>query len=411
MAAELEPFKLNADSHLLLEQPLLRLPHELVRRNFNTARRYCEREKDQILPALKDTANASLKPSTPPEQTLASLDAMITRMQNLKRKLEVCHEEELSLYQQSERRIQHLQDLYQIESLTDVKYDQWSRMRLDRLLVDYLLRSGYLKTAESLAKEKGIDELVDLKPFMQCFKIARSLLTGQTKEALTWCDQNKLALKKLGQNNLEFELRLQQYIVLVRTRNPAKLLEARKHAHKYFMPHLESQDTEIKKAAGLLAQEPDTDVEPYRQMYSDDRWKHLFELFISTHFNFFNLPPTPLLHIALSAGLSALKTPSCHSAFQSSSGNANSSAINICPICSTELNELAKNVPYAHHNKSHVPGDAVVLPNGRVYGRERLSQMQRMLYGGMAGVEEGMIRDPTTKEIFSSDDLKKVFFM
>ncbi|KAK1920371.1 GID complex subunit containing RING finger motif [Pyrenophora teres f. teres] len=34
--AELMSTKLNAESHLLLDQPLLRMPYELSRRNFKT---------------------------------------------------------------------------------------------------------------------------------------------------------------------------------------------------------------------------------------------------------------------------------------------------------------------------------------------------------------------------------------
>lgn len=169
-----------------------------MRRNFKTAQRYIEREKDYIFPALKETADGSLRPSTSPDQTLASLDAMISRMQSLKRKLESFHDDERKIQSHSRRRIQHLQDLYEIPSLADVKYDDWSRVRLDRLLIDYLLRQGYGNSAAALAKEKGIEDLVDLSVFEHCQKIADSLEKGQTKEALTWCTQNSVALKKLG---------------------------------------------------------------------------------------------------------------------------------------------------------------------------------------------------------------------
>jgi macrophage erythroblast attacher len=182
----------------LQDQPLLRLPHELVRRNFKTSQRYVEREKEFLLPTLKETANASLSSSQTPDQTLASLDAMISRMQNFKRKLQTLHDEEQAIQIQSRKRIQHLQDLYEIPSLADVKYDDWSRVRLDRLLVDYLLRAGYSKSGEKLAKEKGIEDLVDLDVFVQCQKIADSLSRGETKDALIWCTENRTALKKLG---------------------------------------------------------------------------------------------------------------------------------------------------------------------------------------------------------------------
>jgi macrophage erythroblast attacher len=138
-----------------------------------------------------------------------------------------------------------------------------------------------------------------------------------------------------------------------------------------------------------------------------DRWNVLAELFVKTHYELFNLPSRPLLHIALSAGLSALKTPSCHSRYASSSANASSSTTTVCPICSTELNELARNVPYAHHTKSHVENDPVVLPNGRIYGRERLQKVNETL-----STPKGMVRDPTDmSQMFPEREVKKVFIM
>ena len=68
---------------LTQDQPLLRLPHELARRNFKTVQRVVEREKEYVIPALKETASASLSNTQTPDQTLAALDAMISRMQGL----------------------------------------------------------------------------------------------------------------------------------------------------------------------------------------------------------------------------------------------------------------------------------------------------------------------------------------
>lgn len=119
-------------------------------------------------------------------------------MQTFKKKLQMLHDEEQAIQAQSKKRIQHLQDLYEIPSLADVKYDDWSRTRLDRLLVDYLLRAGYSKAGEKLAREKGIEDLVDLDIFAQCQKIVDSLNRGETKDALSWCTENRTALKKLG---------------------------------------------------------------------------------------------------------------------------------------------------------------------------------------------------------------------
>lgn len=118
-------------------------------------------------------------------------------MQGLKRKMETLHEEEKKIATQSQKRIQHIQDLYTIPSLADVKYEHWSRTRLNRLVADHMLRSGYLESARQLAEAKGIPDLVDLNVFVQCQRIADSLRRGETKEALQWCGENKVALKKL----------------------------------------------------------------------------------------------------------------------------------------------------------------------------------------------------------------------
>ncbi|KAI9837563.1 MAG: GID complex subunit containing RING finger motif [Sarea resinae] len=432
--AELTTTKLNAESHLLLvsptppslseadaplgafgtnnsdaiqDQQLLRLPHELLRKNFKTSQRLVEREREFVLGSLKATATASLSTDEAQQgpQSLAALDTMISRMQGLKRKLEALHDEEKTIHEHSHKRIQHLQDLYEIPNLMDVKYDEWSKIRLNRLLVDYMLRSGYGESARALAREKHIEELVDVDVFVQCHRIEESLRRGRTQDCLLWCNENKQALRK-NNSNLEFELRLQQYIELVRSCQTQKLLEATHHARKYLAPHRDTQFAEIHRAAGLLAFTPDTQAEPYKSFYSPSRWTYLASLFLKTHHDLFALPDSPLLHIALSAGLSSLKTPSCHSAVASSSSNASSTTTSVCPICSTELNQLARNVPYAHHTKSNVESDPIVLPNGRVYGRERLVNNSVKL-----GLPKGMVKDPTTGDIYEEAKIKKVFIM
>lgn len=119
-------------------------------------------------------------------------------MDKVKRRLEKLHKEEKVLHQHSRKRIQHLQDLYQIPSLVDVKYDQWSHVRLNRLLVDYFLRSGYGEAAKALAREKGIEDLVDLDVFVQCHRLEKSLRGGSTQECLAWCMEHEPMMRKMN---------------------------------------------------------------------------------------------------------------------------------------------------------------------------------------------------------------------
>lgn len=64
-------------------------------------------------------------------------------------------------------------------------------------------------------------------------------------------------------------------------------------------------------------------------------------------------------------------------------------------------------MPYAHHSKSYVEGDPVVLPNGRVYSKERLVNISK----NVAAVDSGQVRDPTTGEVYHEVEMKKVYIM
>ena len=226
------------------------------------------------------------------------------------------------------------------------------------------------------------------------------------------------------QSNLEFMLRFQQYIELVRTQDQNKLLESIAHAKKFLLPFRDSYPREVQQACGLLAFPPGTRAEAYsvslppfppiqanvpQELYSQSRWGALSTLFMQTHNNLLSLPSVPLLHIALSAGLSALKTPSCHSSHNTvstsiSPTSSSSLTTSVCPICSTELNDLARNVPYAHHTKSHVESDLVLLPNGCVYGLQRLEE-----YSRKAGLDPGLVKDLRNGEVFEVERVKKVY--
>jgi macrophage erythroblast attacher len=213
--------KLNPDSHLILvcvslpslshssklnlsqDQPLLRLPYELLRKNFKVAHFNVEKESTAVKASLKETAKASLNSSASPEEVLKNVDSMLARMRGLKRKLNVCAEEETRLHQQSQSRIRHLGELYSMQSLDDVKYEEWSRTRLDRLLVDYLLRYGYKESATELAKEKSIQDLVDVETFVQMSRIRESLRNGRVTEALSWCNENKKDLRRMDVSSLQ----------------------------------------------------------------------------------------------------------------------------------------------------------------------------------------------------------------
>ncbi|KAG5923379.1 hypothetical protein E4U42_004984 [Claviceps africana] len=209
----------------------------------------------------------------------------------------------------------------------------------------------------------------------------------------------------MNQSKLEFMLRLQQYIELVRSQSEPKLLEAIAHAKKYLLPYWTTYKEEVQQACGLLAFPPGQAASSaYYHLYKPSRWLELADMFADAHNNLLALPAVPLLHVALSSGLSALKTPACHSAAAHQGQGTSTLGHGVCPICSTELNELAKNVPYAHHTKSHVEHDLMLLPNGRAYGARSLQEQAKK-----AALPATQVKDPRTGEIFSTEALTKVY--
>ncbi|KAI1062975.1 hypothetical protein LB507_005857 [Fusarium sp. FIESC RH6] len=426
--------QIKHDEHLLLDQPLLRLPSELLRKNFRTAHFAIEKDTAALKTLLKDSATATVSGRASQEDVIRNVDAMITRMRGLKRKLTTNAAEEALLHTQTAARIAHLDELYKMDSVEDVKYETWSRKRLDRLVADYLLRHGYNETAKELADQRGINDLVDVDTFVAASRIRDSLMKESVVEALAWCTENKKELRKMDvsqppsrtvtchadtlQSKLEFMLRFQQYIELVRSQSPSKVNEAIAHAKKHLIPYRTTFRREVEQACGLLAFPPGSKA--YGELYKPSRWAELANLFTKTHNQLLALPAVPLLHVALSSGLSALKTPACHTHSpnppQSSSASHTTSSTDVtetaastlghgvCPICSTELNELARNVPYAHHTQSHVEHDLRLLPNGSVYGSDRLETQARK-----HGLPSDKVRDLRTGQIFPTESLKKVY--
>lgn len=202
------------------------------------------------------------------------------------------------------------------------------------------------------------------------------------------------------QSKLEFMLRYQQYIDLIRKQSH---LEAIAHAKKHIVPYRASYPKEVQQAGGLLAYQPDRPASAYVHLFRATRWQELADLFTETHNRLLSLPSVPFLHVALSSGLSALKTPACHSS-EAHRGKLNANlGRGVCPICSPELNELARNVPYAHHTQSHVEHDLRLLPQGRAVGRRRLEEQ-----ASKSGLLPGLYKDPSG-EVYEIDGLKKVY--
>jgi macrophage erythroblast attacher len=304
-------------------------------------------------------------------------------------------------------------------------------------MADYMLRQGYTRSAEALVQHEGIESLVDIEVFKESSRIEASLQKRSVVEALNWCKENANALKKVkvwraafpassaeatAQSTLEFDLRYQEFIELVRAHKPA---EAIAYSRKHLVPWGATHMQQIRQAMVLLAFGPDTTCPPYKvscwrvrkrlttapqKLFDESWWTTLCTKFRYTLLTLYSLMPLPMLSLSLHTGLAAMKTPSCFSS-QPMSSNVD------CPTCSTDLGKLAaiKGVPWAHHVNSTIVckitgkvmegedegREPLALPNGRVYSREALEQM--------AANNTGKIKCPRTGETYGFHELLKVY--
>lgn len=82
----------------------------------------------------------------------------------------------------AQTRTQHLVDLHRIDSTASPEFQEWSRIRLDRMLADYMLRQGYTQAAAELARSRGIEvsSCVLGCAYMQCAEALRLAATRRS---------------------------------------------------------------------------------------------------------------------------------------------------------------------------------------------------------------------------------------
>ncbi|KAI8989264.1 CTLH/CRA C-terminal to lish motif domain-containing protein [Pilobolus umbonatus] len=352
-----------------LESSFIRVPYEQLRKSLRLQYKYIEKEllhiNSKIEHCLKNKSLSPEKASEVLHDLTKSLNKLTTKLDRLK-------EEERIYTTRIDKRLHYLQQIENVTSPKSPEFISWSKIKLDRVIVDYLLREGMTETAKEVARIGGIEDMVEIELFGQSEAVEMALKRHSCKECLQWCSDNRSGLKKM-KSTLEFDLRLQEHIELARAN---KGLEAIAYAQKYLSPWKETEGKRIGQAMGLLAYKSDTPCQPYKDLYDPKRWQVLIDEFRSNNYDLCSLTLYPLLSITLQAGLSALKTTQC---YEHEDQNVN------CPICDNKtLGSLAEKLPLSHHVNS-----TIVC---------RISDKNN-----------GKITCPRTDKVYGLDELKKVF--
>ncbi|XP_039076290.1 E3 ubiquitin-protein transferase MAEA isoform X5 [Hyaena hyaena] len=276
------------------EYPTLKVPYETLNKRFRAAQKNIDRETSHVTMVVAELEK-TLSSCPAVDSVVSLLDGVVEKLSVLKRKAVESIQAEDESAKLCKRRIEHLKEH---SSDQPAAASMWKRKRMDRMMVEHLLRCGYYNTAVKLARQSGIEDLVNIEMFLTAKEVEESLERRETATCLAWCHDNKSRLRKmkgrqsehdaktgrksrvasgspkesedLGMETikgkpelscLEFSLRIQEFIELIRQN---KRLDAVRHARKHFSQAEGSQLDEVRQVMGMLAFPPDTHISPYK---------------------------------------------------------------------------------------------------------------------------------------------------
>ncbi|XP_063046404.1 E3 ubiquitin-protein transferase MAEA isoform X1 [Engraulis encrasicolus] len=393
------------------EYPTLKVPYETLNKRFRAAQKNIDRETSHVTMVVAELEK-TLNHFPVVDSVVSLLDGVVEKLSALKRKAAESIQAEDESAKLCKRRIEHLKEHSSDQS---AGVNVWKKKRMDRMMVEHLLRCGYYNTAVKLARQSGIEDLVNIEMFLTAKEVEESLERQETGTCLAWCHDNKSRLRKM-KSCLEFSLRIQEFIELIRQN---KRMDAVRHARKHFSQAEGGQLDEVRQVMGMLAFPSDTHISPYKvylqKMAATDccekdlldpaRWKMLIQQFRYDNYRLHQLGNNSVFTITLQAGLSAIKTPQCYKE-DGTSKNPD------CPVCSKSLNKLAQPLPMAHCANSRlvckISGEVMnennppmMLPNGYVYGYNSLLSIR----------QDEKVICPRTKDVFSFSQAEKVYIM
>ncbi|KAK4720827.1 hypothetical protein R3W88_011060 [Solanum pinnatisectum] len=357
--------KLNQLSESLkLEHQFLRVPFEHFKKAIRANHRIVEKELSAVINGVSDATESDMSR----DDAVHHLNSLVSRLQGLKRKSEEGSRTENLQAQRCRARLDHL------ESADPENLSDWHNTRLNRILVDYMLRMSYYNTAVKLAESSNIQDLVDIDVFHEAKKVIDALQNKEVTPALAWCADNKSRLKK-SKSKFEFQLRLQEFIELVRAEN---MMRAITYARKYLAPWGSTHMKELQRVLATLAFKSNTECTTYKVLFESKQWDYLIDQFKQEFCKLYGMTLEPLLNIYLQAGLSALKTPFCYE----------DDCTKEDPLSQESFRKLASPLPYSkqHHSKlvcyitkelMDTENPPLVLPNGYVYSTKALEEMAK----------------------------------
>ncbi|KAG2312212.1 hypothetical protein Bca52824_023769 [Brassica carinata] len=218
---------------LKLEHQLLRVTFEHYKKTIRANHRYLEKEVTSIVSSFGNLVADNNDWSK--YVAVSRLTSLVSRLQGLKRKLEEGSNVENLQVQRCRARIDYL------ESADADNITGWNNTKLKRILVNKIL------------------DLADIDIFRDAEKVIDALKRREVASALAWCADNRTRLKK-SKSKFEFQLRLQEFIELVRADSYKQAIHyARKHLKPWGATHM----NELQHVLATLAFKSTTECTTY----------------------------------------------------------------------------------------------------------------------------------------------------
>jgi len=360
---------------LALEYSSVKVPYELLNKRFRFLQKSLERDNCRLKESVVDIERRlhGRNTSLPVDMVSSEVDTLIERLRSLRDHLVSGRGSETEMATLLQSRLDYLLLRQTTTTMEDGECDErWKQQRIDRLVIDHLLRIGLFDSAQRLADVAQVNGMCNRQVFTVAKKVEEALLRHDVTPCLEWIMEHKSKLRRL-RSELELQIRTQQFIELVRN---GDILQAVLYSRRYFSLLTPDQWTmPVQQVMGLLAFGTKTKLEHYHEVVDENRWLRLVELFREENARVFQLSELSVFGVCLQTGISALKTPHC-------SENKESK----CAVCHPTVFPLAHNLPYAHTSQSRLicaysgeplneHNQPMMLSNGMVYGEKSISAL------------------------------------
>ncbi|CAJ0575239.1 unnamed protein product, partial [Mesorhabditis spiculigera] len=358
------------DSNAAIEYQTFKIPYEVLNKQFREAQKSMARQQARIKDVTKvlddKIEGGQAIPVDEVKPALVELKNRIDAMQTLMHRSLAEQQETVHDMQQRAHYLSTGVD----SSLNEHEQWTWEKERIDRLVLQHLLRSGQLETAKALAEKTGLSKICDLRMFEQAYVVEKALRSGDTGPCLEWIHEHRSRLRRLS-SELETEVRILDAVELVKN---GQRVDALNYARKFLKQSLEEGSDHVRKLWAAIA--CGAAHAAYKELAAEDRWERVAQLFRQENARIYQLPEQSAFSACLQAGLAAHKTPAC-------GANANPN----CVACDTTVHAIVNDLPYAHATNSKLicghtgePLDEknvpMMLETGHVVGERALRQLR-----------------------------------